>query len=118
MAQLPDGRLLMLLRDTAWGLPPFTSALAIADPPPADPAERTVWRARLLLDLDAILPRENYEGLAIAPQDDGRIAIWLISDDNFSALQRTLLAKLVFDPRGRAAMKKARRSPGAPLHVQ
>ena len=36
--------------------------------------------------------------LALRPRDDGRVDVWVISDDNFSIMQRTLLAKLVFDP--------------------
>ena len=96
MAQLPDGRLLVLLRnlDFSLGIPPFASAIAIADPPRA--GEK--FAPRPLLDLDRILPRENYEGVALHPRDDGRIDVWLISDDNMSIFQRTLVAKLILDP--------------------
>lgn len=38
---------------------------------------------------------DNFEGLAALPGPDGRIRIYLISDDNFSSRQRTLL--LAFD---------------------
>ena len=38
---------------------------------------------------------DNLEGLAALPQRDGSIRFYLISDDNFSKLQRTLL--LAFD---------------------
>lgn len=96
MAQLPDGRVLMLMRNLVWGLPPFAGKLAIADPPPGD-TDKT-WSARVVLDFDGVLPPENYEGMALRQMDDGRIAVWIISDDNLSAIQRTLLAKLVFDP--------------------
>lgn len=98
MAQLPDGRLLVLMRDlvrpsrAAW--PPFSALLAIGDPPAAGGTFAPV----VTLRLDDVIPRENYEGLALRPRDDGRVDVWVISDDNFSIIQRTLLAKLVFDP--------------------
>ncbi len=34
------------------------------------------------------------EGLAVTAMPDGRTALYLVSDDNFSALQRTLLLQL------------------------
>ena len=96
MAQLPDGRVLLLLRnlDPAGGLPPFESKIAIG---PA-PAAGQRWAPRIALDLAGVLPRENYEGLAIRPRADGSVTVWLIADDNMSVMQRTLVAKLRFDP--------------------
>ena len=96
MAQLPDGRVLILLRnlDLGGGWPPFESKLAIAPAPKAGEE----WAPAITLDLAGVLPRENYEGLAIRPQEDGTLTVWLVSDDNMSAFQRTLLAKLAFDP--------------------
>ncbi|OBV10831.1 esterase-like activity of phytase family protein [Erythrobacter dokdonensis] len=99
-AQLPDGRLMVLMRDVisprpgAW--PPFSCLLAIGLPP----ASGEIFAPQVALRLDGVIPRENYEGLALRPRDDGRIDVWVISDDNFSIFQRTLLAKLVFDPGG------------------
>ena len=96
--QLPDGRLMVLLRKVVWpssaAWPPFASALAIGDVPRAG----GVFAPQIVLRLDDLLPRENYEGLALRPQADGRIAVWLIADDNISVFQRTLLAKLLFTP--------------------
>lgn len=54
------------------------------------------------LKLAAPLAVDNLEGIAALPQPDGRVRFYLISDDNFSKLQRTLL--LAFDwrpPQGR-----------------
>lgn len=34
---------------------------------------------------------DNFEGLALRRDDEGRLLVYLISDDNFSGLQRTLL---------------------------
>jgi Esterase-like activity of phytase len=94
VAELPDGRLLMVMRDLAWGYPIFTSRLVIG----AAPRAGGVFAPETALQLDPTIPRENYEGIAVRPRSDGRIDVWLISDDNKSAMQRTLLAKLVFDP--------------------
>ncbi|MFN4239140.1 MAG: esterase-like activity of phytase family protein [Erythrobacter cryptus] len=97
-AQLPDGRLLVLLRRLEWpgreAWPPFSAMLAIAPPP----RPGGIFAPHLVLRLDAVVPRENYEGLALRARDDGRVDVWVISDDNFSVFQRTLLVKLVFDP--------------------
>ena len=89
---LPDGRVLLLMRDLAWATPPFSTFLAVGDP--GDIAPGGVWKPEELLDLDAVLPRENYEGLAVILAPGDVVDIWLISDDNFSAFQRTLVAKL------------------------
>ncbi|MBO6687232.1 MAG: esterase-like activity of phytase family protein [Henriciella sp.] len=40
------------------------------------------------------LPVDNFEGVAIGQSPSGATRIWLISDDNFSANQRTLLLAL------------------------
>lgn len=96
--QLPDGRLLTLMRKVEWPSrstwPPFGSLLAIGDAPQAGGA----FAPRIALRLDDVLPRDNYEGLAVRARTDGRVDVWIIADDNLSVFQRTLLAKLVFDP--------------------
>ncbi|KLE34854.1 hypothetical protein AAW00_08455 [Aurantiacibacter luteus] len=97
LAALPDGRVLVLLRKLALGYPPFTAALGIADP--AELERGDALMVRLLVDLDALVPPENWEGLASESRGDGRIDLWLIADDNSASFQRTLLAKLVLDPR-------------------
>lgn len=94
MTQLPDGRLLLLMRKVEWAYPPFTSQLAIGGVPQAG----GIFAPEAVLQLDPTIPRENYEGLAVRPREDGRIDVWLMSDDNLSVMQRTLLAKLIFDP--------------------
>lgn len=92
-AALPDGRVLVLLRKLERALPPFSSAIGIADPAALD--EGDVLDVDLLLRLEAILPRENYEGLAVADTaEDGTVYLWLVSDDNLSMFQRTLLVRL------------------------
>jgi hypothetical protein len=96
IAQLPDGRIMLLMRKLQWGLPPFAGLIAIAELPELGSDEPL--SPQVGLRLDGIIPDENYEGLALRPQPDGSVAVWIISDDNISSLQRTLLAKLIFDP--------------------
>jgi hypothetical protein len=96
-AQLPDGRVLILLRQVHWQLPPaFTGKLMIADPATIRPGKR--WQAERLADLAEPLPMDNYEGLAVQSGENGSAIVWLISDDNTSAFQRTLLLKLIWRP--------------------
>lgn len=96
--QLPDGRLLVLMRDVVSpasdGWPPFASLLAIGEVPEAG----GTFAPQITLDLAGAVPRENYEGLALRERADGRIDVWIVADDNFSLFQRTLLVKLVFAP--------------------
>lgn len=95
VTELPDGRLLLLMRKLAWARPPFTSLLAIGPVPQPG----GVFAPDTVLRLDPTVPHENYEGLAVRLRDDGRIDVWVISDDNLSVMQRTLLVKLIFDPK-------------------
>lgn len=95
-AALPDGRVLILLRRIDGYLPPrFSAALMIADPAKIRPQRE--WRGEMLADIDGDLPRDNFEGLAVEPRPDGSLTLWLISDNNTAALQRTLLYKLRWD---------------------
>lgn len=108
MAQLPDGRVAILLRKVVWGIPPeFAGKLMTADPRTIRAGEP--WRAEPLADLVAPLPSDNYEGLAIRPDGNGGAVLWLISDDNGAFWQRTLLLRL--DWPGNA---KTRGNPRAP----
>jgi hypothetical protein len=97
MAPLPDGRVLILLRRVLWGLPPrFAGRLVIADPATIRSGQE--WSGSVLADLNAPLPSDNYEGLAVAPGADGTLTLWLISDDNNVTFQRTLLLALRWKP--------------------
>ncbi len=98
MAQLPDGRVLILMRSLVWPMPArFSGRIVVADPREIAPGR--VWRGKELARLVSPLPVDNFEGLAIRPRQDGTVAVWLISDDNNAVAQRTLLWKLVLDPR-------------------
>lgn len=97
MAQLPDGRVLVLQRKLHWPFPPrFSGSIALADPAALRPGGR--WPAAQLAKLEAPLPVDNFEGLAITPASGGKVHVWLISDDNMAITQRTLLWRLELDP--------------------
>ena len=106
MAVLPDGRVVILLRVVDLVEPPFFEAmLVVADP--ADIVAGQEWPWHKLADLEGSVPRDNFEGLAIVPDPSG-VTIWLISDDNFARLQRTLLLELRWKvPPRDAAAKEA-----------
>jgi len=87
--QLPDGKLLILHRSLS--LPSgFGAALTIADPARITPGRP--WSGKLIAKWGAPLLIDNMEGLAIE-QSGGKTIIWIISDNNFTLLQRTLLMK-------------------------
>jgi len=97
MAQLPDGRAIILLRRLDWGLPPgFSGKLVVADPAAIVPGDAWAWQP--LADLGEPLPMDNYEGIAVQPLPNGEAVLWLISDDNAMNFQRTLLLKLLWSP--------------------
>jgi hypothetical protein len=83
--RLPQGR-------TAWLLRAFNPVTRSAiDLRITDQAGRVVDQQ----ELRGPLTVDNFEGLAAVPGKDGAIRFYLISDDNFSSSQRTLL--LAFD---------------------
>lgn len=98
-AQLPDGRVLILLRRVEYALPArFDTAIAIADPRQIRPGK--VWEGRVIQRLSGGVFADNFEGIAFVPDpaDPPRGAVWLIADDNFSLFQRSLLVR--FDWKG------------------
>lgn len=95
VAQLPDGRVLILLRELRWPMPPrFGTKLMLADP--ATIRAGGEWSGTVVASLDGTVLEENYEGLAIEPGVDGACNVWLVSDDNVAITQRTLLLRLEF----------------------
>ena len=93
-AQLPDGRVVLLLRRFAAGLgmlgvaPGFAAGIAILDP--AAIRADSVVEPKIVATLAPPLTVDNMEALAIE-QRDGRTILWIASDDNFLVVQRTLL---------------------------
>jgi hypothetical protein len=98
MVQMPDGRVLILLRKVEWSLPPrFAAQLVLADP--AEIVPGGAWQGQLMAELAPPLPMDNYEGMAVVPAEGGGSLVWLISDDNQMSFQRTLLLKLLWRPK-------------------
>ncbi len=89
IAQLPDGRILVLTRRFAlWSL--FTSKLVLLDPIP--PAPGGILDGRVIAQFESPVLADNFEGLSVTVED-GKPIIWIISDDNYMRWQRTLLLK-------------------------
>lgn len=97
MAQLPDGRVLVLLRAVYAALPPrFSTAVMLLDPQAIRPGR--AWPGQVIARLAHESLADNYEGLAVAPGPDGAVDLWLVSDDNHSVFQRSLLLHLRWHP--------------------
>lgn len=56
-----------------------------------------VASSRVLAEMNVLVTIDNFEGLAVRALPDGRVRLYIISDDNFSAKQRTLL--MVYETR-------------------
>ena len=51
--------------------------------------------SRVLATMNVIMTIDNFEGIAAKAMPDGRVRLYVISDDNFSKKQRTLL--MIYD---------------------
>jgi hypothetical protein len=95
-ATLPSGDVLLLERRFSWwtGLAMRLRRIAISGIAPDALADGTD-----LLFADLTYQIDNMEGLSVHPASNGDTILTLISDDNFSILQRTVLLqfKLVYE---------------------
>jgi len=97
MAQLPDGRILVLMRRLVWPMPQrFAGRIAIGDPALLEPGR--AWHLTEVARIPSTLPVDNFEGMAVVPGPGRKVTVWLISDDNYSNFQRTVLWRLEVDP--------------------
>lgn len=87
-ALVPGGDLLILERKFSWssGLYIRIRSLSLAGIAPGAVAD-----GRVLFEADLGQEIDNMEGLSVHRSASGEIVLTMISDDNFSALQRTLL---------------------------
>ncbi len=87
-APAPDGGLLVLERRFSWigGVAARIKKVALDDIVPDRPIRGTV-----LATLETPFINENFEGIAARRGSAGETLIYVVSDDNFLALQRTLL---------------------------
>ncbi|RYD54468.1 MAG: esterase-like activity of phytase family protein [Sphingomonadales bacterium] len=89
MAELPDGRLLVLNR--RFAIPElFTAKLVLLDPRTIRPGAPV--QGREIAHFAAPLLRDNYEALAVTREGKDTI-LWMASDDNQQFWERTLLLK-------------------------
>lgn len=111
--QVPDGRVLILLRRVRYAIPArFDTAIAIADP--AAIRAGGDWPVRVIARLEGGIFADNFEGLAFvpSPQDPARGSLWVVSDDNFSIFQRSLLVRFDFGPPSVAQTSRPTSPPG------
>lgn len=94
-AALPDGGLLVLERYFSvlggWGA-------RLVRVPAAAVRPGGVLEGDEVARIGPPLPLDNYEGLSVRPGPDGRLFVYIVSDDNFSPIQRTLLLMFSLDP--------------------
>ncbi|HVJ03908.1 MAG TPA: esterase-like activity of phytase family protein [Sphingomonas sp.] len=89
LAELPDGRLLVLNRDfRPVGL--FTAKLALADA--RGVKQGAVVQGREIATLAGPLLHDNFEGIAVTREGNETIA-WIVSDDNSQFWEASLLLK-------------------------
>jgi hypothetical protein len=84
----PDGRLLVLERRFSWAQ---GTAMRIRSVPLMALKPGAVLDGTQLIFADMAYEIDNMEGLAVHRTADGALVLTLISDDNFSPLQRTVL---------------------------
>lgn len=87
-ATLPNGDVLLLERRFSF-LGGFAARLRRI--PRAEIAPGATLTGREIATLAPPLTTDNFEAISVVPLSDGSSLVFLLSDDNFSALQRTLL---------------------------
>src|SRR5262245_35899210 len=87
-ALLPSGDLLVLERKFSWTTGLFIRIRRIRL---ADVAPGALVDGRVLFEADLGYAIDNVEGLSVHRGPNGETVLTMVSDDNFSALQRTLL---------------------------
>jgi hypothetical protein len=94
-ALLPDGRILVLNR--RFALPfDFSAKLTIVDPAAIRPGR--LIKGTEIATLAAPLIHDNFEGVAVV-REGNRTVLWIVSDDNQSWMERTLLLKFRLEDR-------------------
>ncbi len=92
IAQLPDGRLVALHRrfSVTEGV---SAVIGLID---TDTIQaKAVVRPQVIATLKPPFPTDNMEGIAV-DREGAKTILWIISDDNYLALQRSLLLKFEF----------------------
>jgi hypothetical protein len=96
ITSLPDGRLLALHRRFSF-LRGVSAKIAMIDAQSVVPGALVV--PKVIATLEPPFPVDNMEGIAVE-REGGKTIVWIISDDNFLIVQRSLLLKFEFsEPR-------------------
>lgn len=88
-AMLPDGRILFLNRRIHL-IGGMSAKLTVGPIPATRPGG--LIEGEEIAHLRRPMPVDNMEGLSVA-REGGRTILWMVSDDNYNGLQRTLLLK-------------------------
>ncbi len=106
--QLPDGRVLILMRHVRYTIPAtFDAVIMVADPAAIRAGGH--WRGEVIQRLEGSGFGENFEGISFVPDpsDPRKGSIWVVADDNFSVFQRSLLLRFALDESGEALQRRA-----------
>lgn len=103
-AELPDGRIALLNRRFTLG-GSFTVVLASIDPHAI--RAKAIVRSHDIARFEGDVLHDNYEGLAVLREGNDTI-LWIVSDDNQSMLQQSLLLKFRLDAAPAAASAPGR----------
>jgi len=97
-ALLPDGDFIILERFFSWrqGV-----AMRLRRIPFASLAPGALLNGPILMEADLGYEIDNMEGLAVHRAANGDVVLTLVSDDNFSVIQRTLLLQFTLLDLGR-----------------
>lgn len=93
LAELPDGRLLVLNRRVTL-TEFFTAKLTLVDPSDIRPGAEV--KGREIATIGPPLTRDNFEALAVTREGSATI-VWLATDDNREVFERSLLMKFRLD---------------------
>lgn len=99
VAELPDGRLILLSRAFVYPFG-FSTTVSIIDPHAIRPGAVVSGCEIARFDKPALA--DNFEGIVVTREGRDTI-LWIVSDDNQSILQQSLLLKFRLDPARLAA---------------
>ena len=106
--QLPDGRIAILNR--AIGFPHgFSAKVSLLTP--ANIGRDNIVSPKVIASLAAPLLVDNLEGIAVTGEGKDTL-LWLISDNNFTIMQRTILMKFRLSPQPDSKKPAASTAPG------
>jgi hypothetical protein len=108
MSTMPDGRVVVLNRKIGF---PSGFAAKIAVLNPSTFIANSIIEGRVIAKISAPLLIDNMEGIAVSKVGQ-ETNIWLISDNNFSIFQRTLLMKFRLSERDHKKKPEAVVAPG------